>query len=46
VQRLLLLTGGNVTQAAEFAGKARKDFYALMARNRIDPGTFRRSVSL
>ncbi|MEW6488615.1 MAG: sigma 54-interacting transcriptional regulator [Thermodesulfobacteriota bacterium] len=45
VQRLLLLTEGNVTQAAEFAGKARKDFYALMARNRIDPDTFRRGAS-
>lgn len=44
VQRLLLLTEGNVTQAAEFAGKARKDFYALMARNRIDPGAFRRGA--
>ncbi|HSH68392.1 MAG TPA: sigma 54-interacting transcriptional regulator [Deferrisomatales bacterium] len=41
VSRLLLVTGGNVTQAAEFAGKARKDFYALMARNRMDPSQFR-----
>ena len=42
VRRLLLLTGGNVTRAAELAGKARKDFYALLARNGIDPSEFRR----
>jgi two-component system response regulator GlrR len=41
VRRLLVLTAGNVTRAADLAGKARKDFYALMARNQIDPGTFR-----
>jgi two-component system response regulator GlrR len=41
VSRLLRLTGGNVTRAAELAGKARKDFYALMARNRVDPARFR-----
>lgn len=45
VHRLLLLTEGNVTKAADLAGKARKDFYALMARNLIDPGSFRRSAS-
>jgi two-component system response regulator GlrR len=45
VHRLLILTEGNVTRAAELAGKARKDFYALMARNRVDPGQFRRGVS-
>jgi two-component system response regulator GlrR len=41
VNRLLLVTGGNVTRAAEIAGKARKDFYALMSRNRVDPARFR-----
>jgi two-component system response regulator GlrR len=41
VRRLLVLTSGNVTRAADLAGKARKDFYALMARNHIDPGSFR-----
>ena len=41
VSRLLRVTGGNVSQAAELAGKARKDFYALMARNRMDPAQFR-----
>ncbi|MHB8764653.1 MAG: sigma-54-dependent transcriptional regulator [Deferrisomatales bacterium] len=41
VRRLLLLTGGNVTRAAQVAGKARKDFYALMTRNGIDPSEFR-----
>jgi two-component system response regulator GlrR len=41
VRRLLVITFGNVTRAAELAGKARKDFYALMARNDIDPESFR-----
>ncbi|GAB4263527.1 MAG: hypothetical protein Kow0092_14530 [Deferrisomatales bacterium] len=44
VRRLLLLTGGNVTRAAGLAGKARKDFYALMARNEVDPAEFRHGV--
>lgn len=42
VRRLLLLTAGNVTRAAGLAGKARKDFYALLARNGIQPSEFRR----
>lgn len=42
IRRLLLLTSGNITQAAELAGKARKDFYALLSRNGIEPGQFRR----
>lgn len=42
VHRLLTLTEGNVTEAAEWAGKARKDFYTLMARNCVDPASFRR----
>lgn len=41
VQRLLLLTQGNVSRAAELAGKARKDFYALLSRTRVDPALFR-----
>jgi two-component system response regulator GlrR len=41
VRRLLAITGGNVSRAAGLAGKARKDFYALMARNHIDPMRFR-----
>lgn len=45
VNRLLLVTGGNVTRAAEIAGKARKDFYALMSRNRVDPARFRSGSS-
>lgn len=42
VRRALILTSGNVTRAAELAGKSRKDFYTLMARTRIDPAPFRR----
>lgn len=45
VQRVLTVTGGNVTRAAEITGKARKDFYALMARNDIDPSAFRTSAA-
>lgn len=41
LRRVLLVTGGNVTRAARMAGKARKDFYALMARNLADPDEFR-----
>ncbi len=43
VSRILLITAGNVTRAARVAGKARKDFYTLMARNEIDPTVFRPS---
>ncbi|NTU59466.1 MAG: sigma-54-dependent Fis family transcriptional regulator [Deltaproteobacteria bacterium] len=42
VRRVLLLTEGNVSRAAEIAGKARKDFYALLSRNRIEPQEYRR----
>ncbi len=41
VRSVLQLTGGNVTRASQLAGKARKDFYALMARSGIDPDRFR-----
>ncbi len=41
LRRVLTATGGNVTRAARVAGKARKDFYALMARNLADPDEFR-----
>lgn len=42
VRRLLLLTAGNVSRAADLAGKARKDFYALLSRNGVDPAEYRR----
>jgi len=41
IRWLLTLTAGNVSRAALIAEKARKDFYALMARNKIDPAEFR-----
>jgi two-component system response regulator GlrR len=41
IRRILTLTGGNVSRAALIAEKARKDFYALMARNQVDPAEFR-----
>jgi len=39
--RLLKLTGGNVTQAAKLAKRNRSEFYSLMARHSLDPGTFK-----
>ena len=42
VTRVLHFTEGNVSHAAEVAGKDRKDFYDLMYRNGIKPAKFRR----
>ena len=39
--RLLKITGGNVTQAAKLAKRNRSEFYSLMARHSLDPGTFK-----
>ena len=43
VTMVLLATGGNVSRAAQLAGKDRKDFYDLMSRAGIHPTRFRRA---
>jgi len=39
--RLLKLTGGNVTQAARLAKRNRSEFYSLLYRHSLDPGSFK-----
>ncbi|HEX9395513.1 MAG TPA: sigma 54-interacting transcriptional regulator [Burkholderiales bacterium] len=39
---ILRLTEGSVTQAARLAQRNRTDFYKLLGRHRIEPGTFKR----
>jgi two-component system response regulator GlrR len=39
--RLLRLTNGNVTHAAKLAKRNRSDFYSLLARHELDPGSFK-----
>ena len=41
--RLLKITGGNVTQAATLAKRNRTEFYKLLQRHRLEPGTFKSS---
>ncbi|AWL10853.1 putative transcriptional regulator ycf27 [Saliniradius amylolyticus] len=38
---LLRATGGNVTQASRIAGRNRTDFYKLLERHHLNPGSFR-----
>ena len=38
----LKVCAGNVAQAARLAGKDRKDFYDLMKKHDVDPGSYRR----
>jgi two-component system response regulator GlrR len=42
--RLLLMTGGNVTQAARLAKRNRTEFYRLLGRHGIKPEDFKNSV--
>ncbi len=42
VEHMLLLTGGNCSEAARLAEKDRKDWYSLMERCKVRPGRFRR----
>jgi DNA-binding NtrC family response regulator len=42
LEGLLERVGGNVSRAAEQAGKHRSDFYELLNRYRIDPSRFRK----
>ena len=39
--RLLKITGGNVTQAAQLARRNRTEFYKLLQRHRLEPGMFK-----
>jgi len=39
--KVLKITEGNVTQAARIAGRNRTDFYKLLARHELEPGTFK-----
>jgi len=39
--RLLKITGGNVTQAAQLAKRNRTEFYKLLKRHRLEPGMFK-----
>jgi two-component system response regulator GlrR len=40
--RLLKITGGNVTQAAQLAKRNRTEFYKLLQRHRLEPAQFKK----
>ncbi len=39
--KVLKITEGNVTQAARIAGRNRTDFYKLLSRHELEPGSFK-----
>ena len=39
--RLLKITGGNVTQAAQLAKRNRTEFYKLLQRHTLEPAMFK-----
>jgi len=41
--RLLKITGGNVTQAAQMAKRNRTEFYKLLQRHKLEPSMFKES---
>jgi len=43
--RLLKITGGNVTQAAQLAKRNRTEFYKLLQRHRLEPAMFKEAKS-
>jgi two-component system, NtrC family, response regulator GlrR len=43
--RLLKITGGNVSQAAKMAQRNRTEFYKLLQRHALDPGSFKTTTS-
>ena len=43
--RLLKITGGNVTQAAQLAKRNRTEFYKLLQRHRLEPAQFKEAKS-
>ena len=45
ISNILLLTRGNVSQAAKLAGKYRGDFYALLKKHNIDLSTFKKDTT-
>jgi len=45
LSRLLELTGGNVSSAANLAGKYRADFYLLLKKHGLNPGEFKKQCS-
>ena len=44
--RLLKITGGNVTQAAQMAKRNRTEFYKLLQRHRLEPSMFKEGKGL
>ena len=46
VSKVLSLVGGNVSQAAQLAGKYRSDFYALLKKHDLNPSDFKRKNRL
>ena len=44
--RLLKITGGNVTQAAQLAKRNRTEFYKLLQRHRLEPAMFKEAKTL
>ena len=44
--RLLKITGGNVTQAAQLAKRNRTEFYKLLQRHRLEPAMFKEGKSV
>jgi two-component system response regulator GlrR len=43
--RLLKITGGNVTQAAQLAKRNRTEFYKLLQRHKLEPSMFKEAKS-
>ena len=43
--RLLKITGGNVTQAAQMAKRNRTEFYKLLQRHKLEPSMFKEAKS-
>ena len=44
--RLLKITGGNVTQAAQLAKRNRTEFYKLLQRHQLEPAMFKEGKAL
>jgi two-component system response regulator GlrR len=44
ILKLLKITGGNVSQAARLARRNRTEFYKLLHRHSVDPGSFKAAM--